>query len=519
MSTPAFSVRDLSVTFATRRGPVTALSGIDLDLHPGTVHVVIGESASGKSVLAHALLDLLPRNVTLTGRRFLGGEDLTAAGPGRWRQVRARHLAFIPQSPASALNPVRRLGPLLAELARARGVARSAAWPDVAAALASFDLDPERIRSAYPHHLSGGMAQRVASSLALVGSPDVVIADEPTSGLDAELIDRTAAHLAALAERGAALLVITHDLTLARRLGGTTSVLYASQLLERRDTDALFDTPAHPYVAALLRARPECGGRPIPGWPPELTALPDHCVFAARCPHVDVDAGRVIDESGAFHSQRHNPRLALIQPKVAAGGERLTLRAPGAGVLSADVDLAAARRDVDLFGVAYQGIDQGDAVAGWLSQVLGVPSRLMRVPPEHDRVTSGETPGTAGYADGHPLLVTTASSLDVMNERIAGRGGEPVPMNRFRPNIVIDEWDEPHIEDRARRINAGDIELGYAKLAIRCVVTTVDQEAGTKVGPEPLRTLAGYRRAAQGGVAFGVKFSVLHPASCPWATR
>ena len=227
----------------------------------------------------------------------------------------------------------------------------------------------------------------------------------------------------------------------------------------------------------------------------------------------------VVDEDGVFRSQRHSPSMALIHPEVTVGGERLTLRAPGAGVLSADVDLAAARRDVDLFGVAYQGIDQGDAVAGWLSQVLGVPSRLMRVPPEHDRVTSGETPGTAGYADGHPLLVTTASSLDVMNERIAGRGGEPVPMNRFRPNIVIDEWDEPHIEDRARRINAGDIELGYAKLAIRCVVTTVDQEAGTKVGPEPLRTLAGYRRAAQGGVAFGVKFSVLHPASCPWATR
>ncbi|MGH3917168.1 MAG: ABC transporter ATP-binding protein, partial [Pseudonocardiaceae bacterium] len=280
---PAFSVRDLAVTFTTRRGPVTALSGINLDLHPGRVHVVIGESGSGKSVLAHALLDLLPRNVTLRGRRHLGTEDLTDADARRWREVRARHLAFIPQSPASALNPVRRLGPLLIELARARGVARDAAWPTVAQALAGFDLDPERIRASYPHHLSGGMAQRVVSSLALVGAPEVVIADEPTSGLDAELVDRTARHLTGLAERGAALLVITHDLTLARRLGGTTSVLYASQLLERRPTKALFETPAHPYVTALLDARPERGGRPIPGMPPELTALPGHCVFAARC--------------------------------------------------------------------------------------------------------------------------------------------------------------------------------------------------------------------------------------------
>jgi len=291
---PAFSVRDLGVTFATRRGPVTALSGIDLDLHPGTVHVVIGESGSGKSVLAHALLDLLPRNVTLRGSRHLGAEDLAAADARRWREVRARHLAFIPQSPMSALNPVRRVGPLLVELARARGVARSAAWPAVAAALRSVDLDPERIRSSYPHHLSGGMAQRVVTSLALVGSPQVVIADEPTSGLDADLIDRTAGHLANLAERGAALLVITHDLTLAQRLGGTTSVLYASQLLERRHTGALFDSPAHPYVVALLDARPERGGRPIPGMPPELTALPGHCVFAARCTRVRAECRREV---------------------------------------------------------------------------------------------------------------------------------------------------------------------------------------------------------------------------------
>jgi hypothetical protein len=175
------------------------------------------------------------------------------------------------------------------------------------------------------------------------------------------------------------------------------------------------------------------------------------------------------------------------------------------------VDLTAARRDVELFGQPYQGIDQGDAVAGWLSEVLGAPSRLVRVPPEHDRVTKGQTPGTAGYADGQPLLITSLTSLDLLNERIAQRGGEPVPMNRFRPNVVVSGWDEPHIEDRARRINSGDAELGYAKLAVRCVVTTVDQESGTKVGPEPLRTLAGYRHAAEGGVAFGVKFSVLRP--------
>ncbi len=283
---PALSLRDVSVSFATRRGPVRALSGVNLDLVPGAVHVVIGESGSGKSVLAHTVLDLLPRNATVDGERCVAGTDLAAADRRRWRELRARHLAFIPQSPASALNPVRRLGPLMIELARARGLSRRDAWPAVAAALAGFDLDPDRIARLYAHHLSGGMAQRVVSSLALVGSPEVVLADEPTSGLDAALVDRTAGHLLALAERDAAVLVITHDLELAQRLGGTTSVLYASYLVEQRPTADLFAAPAHPYVAALLDARPQRGGRPIPGLPPELTALPDHCVFAARCRHV-----------------------------------------------------------------------------------------------------------------------------------------------------------------------------------------------------------------------------------------
>lgn len=130
------------------------------------------------------------------------------------------------------------------------------------------------------------MAQRVVTSLALVGSPEVVIADEPTSGLDAPLVERTAAHLLALADRGAAVLVITHDLELAQRLGGTISVLYAGHVVEQRPTAALFTGPLHPYVAALLDARPQCGGRPIPGLPPELTALPAECPFALRCGYV-----------------------------------------------------------------------------------------------------------------------------------------------------------------------------------------------------------------------------------------
>jgi uncharacterized protein len=217
----------------------------------------------------------------------------------------------------------------------------------------------------------------------------------------------------------------------------------------------------------------------------------------------------VIGENGVFRSQRRNPRLALIRPAIGPDGGRLTLAAPGADDLGIEIDTASGRRDVELFGTPYQGIDQGEAVAEWLTEVLGAPSRLVRVPPEHDRVTGGWTPGTSGYADSSAVHLISRASLDLLNQRLTEEGGRPLPMTRFRPNIVVDGWAEPHREDRIRRVAIGDAELGFSKLAARCAVTTVDQDTGTMEGPEPLRILARYRRGPEGGVVFGVNFSVL----------
>ncbi|MBH5335038.1 MOSC N-terminal beta barrel domain-containing protein [Streptomyces pactum] len=217
----------------------------------------------------------------------------------------------------------------------------------------------------------------------------------------------------------------------------------------------------------------------------------------------------VVDGDGVFRSQRGTPRLAVIRPLVGADGDRLTLRAPGTAELTVPIDRESVRRDVTLFGDPYRGIDQGQDAADWLSAVLGVPSRLVRVPPEHDRRTDGLTPGTSGYADSSAVHVISRASLDDVNRRITAAGREPLPMDRFRPNIVLDGWTEPYREDLVRRMGIGETELGYTKLAIRCAVTLVDQDRGTRAGPEPLRTLAGYRRAARGGVAFGAKFAVL----------
>lgn len=221
----------------------------------------------------------------------------------------------------------------------------------------------------------------------------------------------------------------------------------------------------------------------------------------------------VVGTDGASRTQRRHPRLALVRPEIGADGERLTLHAPDIETVRVDVDTATARCDVTLLGAPYRGVDQGDVVAEWFSEVLGSPSRLVRVPPEHDRVVGGWIPSTSGYADSSPVLLTTVSSLDDLNERIAARGGEPVPMDRFRSNIVVDGWDEPYGEDRIRRLHIGEVELGYSKLAIRCTVTLVDQKSGRQAGPEPLRSLADHRRTRQGGVVFGTKFAVTRPGT------
>ncbi len=198
--------------------------------------------------------------------------------------MRARRMALIPQSPASSLNPVRKLGGQLLEAAQARGLTEAQARTRLRELLAELGLDLEFIGGRYVHQLSGGMQQRVVNAMALVGEPDIVIADEPTSGLDSDLVETTAAQLQAISARGAALLVITHDLRLAERLGGRLALLYASRIVEVGPTDAFFRAPSHPYGRELLRALPEREGKSIPGMSPELSALPGHCAFADRCP-------------------------------------------------------------------------------------------------------------------------------------------------------------------------------------------------------------------------------------------
>jgi hypothetical protein len=221
----------------------------------------------------------------------------------------------------------------------------------------------------------------------------------------------------------------------------------------------------------------------------------------------------VTDQEGGFRSQRRDRQLAVVRPRIADAGQRLVLAAPGVPELAVEVDTGSPWREVELFGAPCRAIDQGQPAARWLSEVLGRGSRLVRLAPGRHRTTDGLTPGICGFADSGAVLMLSPGSLDGLNDRIGRQGGGPVPMNRFRANVIVGGWAEPHTEDRVRKVRIGTAELAYAKLAIRCSVVQVDQVTGAGAGPEPLRTLARYRRARAGGVAFGSKFSVLRPGT------
>jgi peptide/nickel transport system ATP-binding protein len=289
MVSAGLDLSGLAVRFTIPGAQVAAVNGVSFQITPGECLALVGESGCGKSVLAAALLGFLPANAEVAGTATLSSahqppiELLTAPDQVLARTVRGRRIGLIPQSPAAHLTPVRTARAQLEETVRAHhpGDTQPRATAERVAARAGLNpADLDR----YPHELSGGMAQRVATALALVGDPWLLIADEPTTGLDRALVDALLDELRRLIAEHRAVLLITHDLAAAERVADRIAVMYAGYLVELGPAADVLASPRHPYTRGLVNSLPERDFIPIPGLPPLLTDLPAGCPFRPRCP-------------------------------------------------------------------------------------------------------------------------------------------------------------------------------------------------------------------------------------------
>ncbi|MFE6225900.1 MULTISPECIES: ABC transporter ATP-binding protein [unclassified Streptomyces] len=294
---PLLEVEDLCVEFRTRRGTVRAVNGLSYTLRAGETLALLGESGSGKSVAAQAVMGLLdtPPAHIARGTVRLHGDDLLAMPPQRHREVRGTRLAMIFQDALTALNPVLTVGDQLAEMYTVhQGLGRRAA---LARAVAL--MDRVRIPAAarrvhdYPHQFSGGMRQRVMIAMALALDPEVVIADEPTTALDVTVQAQIMRLLRQLqAETRMGLLLITHDLGVVAEAADRITVMYAGRTVESAHAQDLYARPGHPYTRGLLDSVPRLDrlGKPlvpIAGAPPPPSAVPTGCAFHPRCPRAE----------------------------------------------------------------------------------------------------------------------------------------------------------------------------------------------------------------------------------------
>lgn len=297
--TALLEIRDLVIHYAAGHGPpVVAADEVSLEVEEGEVVGLLGESGCGKTTLLLAVLGLLspPARVMRGSIRFRG-RDLLALGDLEQRRLRGSEISIVFQEPTLALNPVRRVGPQVAEVVAAhRGWSRPRCREEASLRLAEVGFtEVDRIYEAYPHELSGGQRQRVVFAQALACRPALVLADEPTAALDSTTQAELRALLGSLQSRfRLALLLVSHDLGALAALARRVLVMYAGRLVEAGSPVQVFHDPLHPYSRGLLRAFPRAGASgdspvpglppPIPGSPPDLALLPPGCAFEPRCP-------------------------------------------------------------------------------------------------------------------------------------------------------------------------------------------------------------------------------------------
>ena len=287
-------IRDLVTQFDTTAGTVQAVDGISYTVEEGETVAVVGESGCGKSVSALSVLRLIPNppgRIASGSIRFMG-RDLLSLDEEEIREIRGRDIGMVFQEPMTSLNPVLSVGVQLTEtILRHRDVTPSAAEERGLDLLRMVGIsEPERRLRQYPHHLSGGMRQRVMIALALSCEPKLIIADEPTTALDVTIQAQILELMKDLTKRlGVALIVITHNLGVVARYADRVNVMYAGRIIESGSARQIYHHPRHPYTLGLLASVPRLdqprGTRlvPIEGQPPDLTRLDGGCSFRPRC--------------------------------------------------------------------------------------------------------------------------------------------------------------------------------------------------------------------------------------------
>lgn len=290
-----FRVENLNVHYRTRRGLVKAVRNVSFELRPRENLAVIGESGSGKSTLGLAMVRLLPPSAEFTADRleYMGGRkplDLVGCWEEEIRQWRWREVAIVFQAALSAFNPVLSIFDQFVDTAMAHGLRdRSKIRKKALELLELVQLEPKRVLGAYPHELSGGMRQRVLIALALLLQPKVLILDEPTTALDI-LTQRIVIDLLRILKKelNLAMILISHDLSLAAELADRVATMYAGEFVEHGSVRGVFYDAKHPYTRGLIRGVPKIEGNvqdlaSIPGSPPDLIDLPPGCKFHQRC--------------------------------------------------------------------------------------------------------------------------------------------------------------------------------------------------------------------------------------------
>lgn len=278
---PLLEVKDLSVSFqmyesTLEKQELKVISNLSITVNRGEILAIAGSSGSGKSLLAHAVLGILPENAKVQGVMQYQGQDLT---PRRQQKLRGTEIAFVPQS-ISYLDPLMKVGK------QVRGGKTGAQWLEAQRKIFKrYDLQPE-VETMYPFQLSGGMARRVLVSTAVIGNADLIIADEPTPGMHLDQALEALKNFRELADEGKGVVLITHDIDLAFHFADKIAVFYAGTTVEIAPSQDFLEGVSalrHPYSKALWEALPQNGFRPIPGFQPYRKSLPPGCLFAPRC--------------------------------------------------------------------------------------------------------------------------------------------------------------------------------------------------------------------------------------------